>query len=104
MNLSDVGLENNLLTCYTNFITCCRKQDNPSGRSFGSWQYPNTSLVLSRQNADSHVFSRSRSKQALILHRGIDALEPSGIYTCSIPDRSERNQKLYFGIYNNNKG
>ena len=104
VNLSDIGLDNNLLTCYTDLITCCRNEDNPSGGSLGNWQYPNKSFVISQQSANSLVFSRSRSKQAVILHRGINALGPSGIYTCNIPHQNRRNQKLYFGIYNDGEG
>ncbi len=104
VNLSDIGLDNNLLIGYTDLITCCRNEDNPSGRSFGSWQYPNNSFVISRQNANFNIFSRSRSKQAVILHRGINAVGPSGIYTCNIPGQNRRNQKLYFGIYNYGEG
>ncbi len=40
-------------------------------------------------------------KQAVILHRGINAVGPSGIYTCNIPNQNRRDQKLYFGIYYN---
>ncbi len=104
VNLSDIGLDNNLLTCYTNLTTCCRDEDNPSGGSLGSWQYPNNSFVISRQNANFNIFSRSRSKQAVILHRGINAVGPSGIYTCNIPNQNRRNQQLYFGIYNDGEG
>ncbi len=104
VNLSDIGLDNNLLICYTDLITCCRNEDNPSGVSMGSWQYPNNSFVISRQTANSNILSRSRSKQAVILHRGINAVGPSGIYTCNIPHQNGRNQQLNFGIYDDGQG
>ncbi len=104
VNFYDIGLDNNLLVCYTDLISCCRNEDNPSGGSLGSWQYPNNYFVISRQTANSNIFSRSRSKQAVILHHGINAVGPSGIYTCRIPNQNRPNHELYIGIYNDGEG
>ena len=35
VNLSDIGLDNNALFCYTNLTTCCKGSDNPSGGADG---------------------------------------------------------------------
>ncbi len=40
----------------------------------------------------------------VVLHRGINASKPSGIFTCNIPDVNINNQKIYFGIYASEEG
>ncbi len=90
--------------CYTDLVTCCRTQDSNGAGAFGSYQFPNGSYVISHGNANTNVFSRSRNKQAVVLHRGINASKPSGIFTCNIPDVNINNQKIYFGIYASEEG
>ena len=104
VNLTAIGETENFLICYTDRIDCCRRIDNPKNRSFGSYSLPDGSNVISKVDANSSMFSRSRNKQAVILHRGSNALGPSGVYTCSIPNKNDISQILYFGIYSHNKG
>ena len=104
VNLSDIGLDNNALFCYTNLTTCCRGIDNPSGGADGAWRFPNNIVVGSKTGSSSSVFSRNRAERAILLHRGNSALGPSGIFTCEIPDGSSKDQNVYFGIYNEATG
>ena len=88
----------------TSLTTCCRGSDNPSGGTDGAWRFPNNDDVSTRNTASPSEFSRNRAERAILLHRGINAMGPTGIFTCVIPDGSSNNQNVYFGIYNENKG
>ncbi len=98
VDLSEIGLDNNSLVCYTDLITCCRGVDSTNGGGLGDWLFPNGSAVISRGISNVNMFSRNRNKQALLLHRGVNATEPSGIFTCNIPDANLQDQKVYFDI------
>ena len=100
VNLNDIGLNDNALFCYTNLSTCCRGVDNPNGGSQGSWLFPEGNAVGSLRFAENNEFSRNRSERAVVLHRGINAAGPTGIFTCVIPDSNNVVQQVYFGIYN----
>jgi len=50
------------------------------------------------------MFSRTRDKSSITLHRGVEAYGPTGIFTCEVPDDSGVTQKLYFGIYSGLEG
>ena len=99
VNLSDIGLDDNALFCYTNLTTCCRGVYNPSGRTGGAWRFPNNAVVDHRYGSTSSVFSRSRTEHAILLHRGNSTLGPTGIFTCEIPDSSSKDQNVNFDIY-----
>ena len=102
MNLNDIGLNDNALFCYTNLSTCCRGID---GGSQGSWMFPDGNVVgrLSTP-VNNNEFSRYRNGRAVVLHRGISAAGPTGIFTCVIPDSNNVMQQVYFGIYNLDEG
>ena len=104
MNLNDIGLDDNALFCYTNLNTCCRSVDNPNGGSQGSWRFPEGKPVDSLNRADNNVFTRNRNEHALVLHRAISTVGPSGIFTCVIPDSNNIVQQVYFGIYDFDEG
>ncbi len=104
INVTAIGATNTFLVCYTDLVDCCRSIDNAENRSFGSIKLPDGSAVNSNINANSSIYSSSRSKQAVVLHRESNALGPSGIYTCNIPDVHGTNRKIYFGIYDRYKG
>ena len=104
VNLNDIGLNDNALFCYTNLSTCCRGVDNPNGGLQGSWMFPEGNDVGRLILANNNEFSRNRSERAVILHRGISAAGPTGIFTCVIPDSNNIVQQVYFGIYNIDEG
>ena len=104
VNLNDIGLNDNALFCYTDLRICCRSIDNPIGGSHGSWIFPEGNAVGSSSFADNNEFSRNRYERAVVLHRGISAAGPTGIFTCAIPDSNNLTQQVYFGIYNIDEG
>ena len=104
VNLIDIGLNDNALFCYTNLSTCCRGDDNPITGLQGSWMFPQGNAVGRLSLSDNIEFSRNRSERAVVLHRGISAAGPTGIFTCVIPDRNNVVQQVYFGIYNIDEG
>ena len=104
VNLNDIGLNDNALFCYTSLSTCCRSVDNPVGGSQGSWIFPEGNAVGRLSLANNNEFSRNRYGRAVVLHRGISDVEPTGIFTCVIPDSNNLTQQVYFGIYNIDEG
>ena len=99
IDLEDIGEGGAGLHCYTEVATCCRGMDNPNGNSSGVWLFPNGEVVGSRSSSRLDVFSRTRDRRSVILHRGPEATGPTGIFTCEVPDSSGATQKLYYGIY-----
>ncbi len=104
VDLSDIGLDDNSLVCYTDLMTCCRNEDNPNGTAMGNWLFPNGSAAISKGMSNGYMFSRNRNTKALHLHRGINASEPIGIFKCDIPDANMQDQQAYFGIYKIGEG
>ena len=104
VNLNDIGLNDNALFCYTSLSTCCRSVDNPNGGSQGSWIFPEGNAVGRLSLADNNEFSRNRYGHAVVLHRVISDIGPTGIFTCVIPDSNNLTQQVYFGIYNIDEG
>ncbi len=104
VDLSEIGLDDNSLVCYTDLITCCRGEDSPIGGALGDWRLPINSAAISKGISNANMFSRNRNKQALLLHRGINVSEPSGIFICDIPDANMQDQQAYFGIYKMGEG
>ncbi len=104
VDLSEIGLDDNSLVCYTDLMTCCRDDDNHNDGVLGDWRLPNNSVAISKGISNANMFSRNRNTQALRLHRGINASEPSGIFICDIPDANLQDQQVYFGIYKMGEG
>ena len=104
VDLSEIGLNDNSLVCYTDLTTCCRGDDNPNDGTMGVWRLPNNSVAISKGMSNANMFSRNRDTQALLLHRGINVSEPSGIFICDIPDANMQDQQAYFGIYKMGEG
>lgn len=72
------------LVCVTSEVNtrCCRKRD---GGNIGEWHFPDGSLIPRNQNNPDGDFTRSGYTQQLRLNRRNDALEPSGIFSCMVP-------------------
>ena len=90
---SAIGKNKDALFCLTNFSDCCKY---PIIK--GQWIFPNQTDVLPLFYGNS--FYRSRHSSSIILHqKSTDGLNShTGIYTCSIPDSSEKYQNLYIHI------
>ena len=79
IRITDIGEgTDRALVCYTNNYSCC----NVQGRG---WFFPNGSLISSANVSRSVYLSRGRIM--LSLNRRNNAMPPSGLYCCEIPDR-----------------
>ena len=64
----------------------------------GEWFLPGVTTALPYSTTDS--ISRTRSDEGeIILNRRNDALSPTGIYTCNIPNSNGVLTLVYIGIY-----
>ena len=83
-----------VLRCYTNHTSCCRKDD---GEARGEWRFPNKAILPFRSGGDIYKF---RTSQQVYLGRKNNALSPSGIYYCRIAVQDDsRLSKVYLGLY-----
>ena len=99
VSLTDIGEGYNALHCLTNLTTCCRGAD---GGSVGEWFLPGqTSPVVSviAPNAGTESFTRNRGPSAVLLNHRTNAVGPTGLYTCQVPDGSGTIRTLYIGVY-----
>ena len=79
--------ESSLVCVTTNVNThCCRSKDNPNGGSRGEWYLPDGTRILSNKDAN---FSRSRYTQQVRLNRRNNAMSPTGVFTCEVPNDAD---------------
>ena len=86
--LSDIGEGSSALFCLTDRTRCC--STIAGGERRGAWRFPNGSEIM--QGGDFH---RNRSHSSVILNRRNDAVGPTGIYKCAIPDSTNTNRALH---------
>ena len=93
--LSDIGEDSSALFCLTDRTRCCSTASG--GERHGAWRFPNDDEVMHAHiNGDIH---RNRSYSSVILNKRNNAVGPTGIYTCEIPDAGIIIKKLYIGVY-----
>ena len=90
VNLEDIGEEECALICYTNSPDCCESVWPKAGE----WYFPNGSAVSIE--GDMKDFYRSRDSMVVRLNRRYNAVSPTGLYCCDIPDS---NGNLCVGAY-----
>ena len=95
MLLSNIGEGSNALFCLTDRTQCCTTE---AGDARGSWRFPNDSrLTLDDANLDFYAI---RGYSSIRLNRRSDAVEPTGIYICRLPDEATgRGKNMYIGVY-----
>ena len=87
--MSDIGEDNDALLCMTDRSDCC------DGSRVGEFYYPdNTAVGFSSTNS----LYRNRGPQVVRLNRRGNALSPTGVYRCQIPDSIGRMQNIYINI------
>ena len=80
IRITDIGEgETQALLCYTDLITCC-KRDGVSGQ----WYFPNRSFVRTGQG-DYDVY-RNRGDRVVRLNRRNNATHPTGKFCCVVSD------------------
>ena len=90
--LRNIGEGSNVLFCLTNNTQCCTSE---TGGEHGEWSFPNGTSV----SHTSSGFYQNRGYSSLILLRRNDAVGPTGVFSCGIPDQ-EANVSMSIGIYN----
>ena len=102
VTLADIGRDSAALLCLTSFTPCCRSGGgNPN---HGSWRFPEGGEVDFSSTSSANIFSRSRCPGTVLLHHGESASEPTGVFTCTIPDDQGVDQDVLVGIYPPNAG
>ena len=82
VNMATIGEGASALTCHTELTTCCREEDNPSGRALGEWIGPDSSRIP--ESSCTNRFYASRLQSSISLnHGGNNNVE--GQYCCVIP-------------------
>ena len=95
MLLSDIGECSDALFCLTDRTQCCTTE---AGDACGSWRLPDSSFITLDDSDLS--FYAIRGYSSIHLNRRSDALAPTGIYTCRLPDETTGSGKnLYIGVY-----
>ena len=87
--LRDIGEGSNALFCLTDRSQCCS-----NGQRRGAWVFPDGTLVT-----DTNGFYLSRGLSSLHLNRRINAMGPTGIFKCEIPDQANVLMNMYIGVY-----
>ena len=85
------------LLCFTSKLDCCEEQL----RQLGEWYFPNGSAV-GRQGVGN--FYRSRGPSVVRLHHRKNAMVPTGVFHCEIPDANETIKSIYVGVYPDHQG
>ena len=90
--LSDIGESSSALFCLTDRTRCC--SITAGGERHGAWKFPNGSEIM-QESMGGDIY-RTRSYSSVILNRRNNAVGPTGIYTCEIPDAL--NKVLYIRV------
>ena len=95
IDITNIGSENNRsdhgssLVCVTTNVNmrCCRSVDDPpNGKSRGEWLDPDGNMILNR--LDINLF-RTRYTRQVRLSRRNDAMSPTGVFTCDVPNDAD---------------
>ena len=91
--ITDIGSENtddrshpgSSLVCITTNVNtqCCRSADNPNGGARGDWYLPDETRIINTPDTD---FYRTRYTEQVRLNRRNDAMSPTGVFTCEVPN------------------
>ena len=92
MLLGDIGEGSSALFCLTDRTQCCSTREG--GEKHGVWRFPSGSEV--GRGGDVYL---DRSYSSVVLNIRNNAVGPTGIYTCGIPDAENTNRILYIGLY-----
>ncbi len=95
IDFASIGEDRNALRCLTPLTSCCRSSDTGTS-SLGSWRYPDRTLVPSNSG---NSISTSTGPSSVILDRTNNAMSPTGVYTCEIPDTNGTIKQLDVYLY-----
>ena len=88
-NRSDPG--SSLVCVTTNVNThCCRSIDNPNGGARGEWYLPDSTRIVNNPNNN---FYKTRYTQQVRLNLKNNAMSPTGVFTCEVPNNMSNTMK-----------
>ena len=92
INIREIGENDEALICQTNRRPCCQGPNRT-----GEWYYPNGSnLTIEGSGKD---FYRNRGNDGEVrLNRRNNALYPTGIYRCEVPDARNIDRTVYVSL------
>ena len=97
MTIDDIAEDNGALMCYTDKLDCCR--GSKAAERLGEWYYPNGIVV--RQDSN---FYKNRGLSVVRLYRRMNAIMPTGVFHCEVPDSSGVDHSIYVGVYPREQG
>ena len=97
--LTAIGADINALVCLTDFTACCSNSETGGTSFLGHWRLPDGSLVPGGASGSIASIIRTRGPSAVLLHRRSNVLEPTGVFTCEVPDASGVLRFVYIYIY-----
>ena len=85
---SDFSDPGSSLVCVTTNVNvhCCNSIDNPNGGGRGEWYLPDGTRIL---NTPDTNFYRTRYTQQVRLNRRNNAMSPTGVFTCEVPNDAD---------------
>ena len=100
VNISDIGEGSAALHCFTNKSDCCRRSE---GQVSGEWYFPGNGSTVGTSGGAGSIY-RNRGPSVVRLNRRNNAMMPSGVFRCEIPDANGTNQNIYVGVYSVENG
>ena len=97
VTISDIEDGSESLHCLTNRGDCCRGSDT-GGDGVGEWYFPGNGSTVGTSNGGGSIY-RNRGPSVVRLNRRNDAMMPTGVFRCEIPDASGTDQNIYVGVY-----
>ena len=90
VTIDNIDESDSSLLCYTNNLLCC-------GNRQGEWYFPSGASVGTSGAGGN--FYRNRGPSVVRLNRRNNAMMPTGVFHCEIPDASGTSQSIYVGLY-----
>ena len=95
VTISDIGEGSEALHCLTNKVDCCSSLE---GQASGEWYFPGDGSTVGTSGGGGSIY-RNRGPSVVRLNRRDNAMMPTGVFRCEIPDASGTNQNVYVGVY-----
>ena len=92
INIREIGENDEALICQTDRRPCCQ-----SPYRAGEWFYPNGSL-LTIEGSGRDLYRNRGDNGVVRLNRRNNALFPTGIYHCEVPDAININRTVYVSL------
>ena len=99
--ISDIGVGDDALLCFTDLQECCRSDQTPgTGGPQGNWLYPNGSRVLSSRDSH-HGFYRNRDRSVVRLNlKNATVTAVIGQFCCEVPDATSSPVTICINVSN----